>query len=251
MKKNNFEKYKIFIATPCYGGMVTEGYMISILNLTNKLKDLGATCMIRLLSNESLITRARNSLATEFLLGDFTHLFFIDADISFTVDEAIRLFTENKPFVGGTYPQKNINWNNIIKNVMNPPSNVVNNLEALEACSHNYSCIKENNNKHTDNFIKVKAIPTGFMLLKKEVLIKMTQKYSDSYYINYTPGYNFSKAWNFFNCMIDPENKNYLSEDYSFCYRWKKIGGEILLDTKSKLNHTGYYTFKGDYSKVN
>ena len=35
--KNNFEKYKIFIATPCYGGMVTEGYMISIVNLTNKL----------------------------------------------------------------------------------------------------------------------------------------------------------------------------------------------------------------------
>ena len=37
--------------------------------------------------------------------------------------------------------------------------------------------------------------------------------------------------------MIDPESGAYLSEDYSFCLRWRRIGGEIWIDAASKLNH--------------
>ncbi len=39
-----------------------------------------------------------------------------------------------------------------------------------------------------------------------------------------------------FDCIIDPETGAYLSEDYSFCLRWRKIGGEIWIDTASLLN---------------
>ena len=50
----------------------------------------------------------------------------------------------------------------------------------------------------------------------------------------------------FFDCMIDPENASYLSEDYSFCRRWKAIGGEIWLDLRSRLTHAGVQHFVGD-----
>jgi hypothetical protein len=50
----------------------------------------------------------------------------------------------------------------------------------------------------------------------------------------------------FFDCIIDRETKTYLSEDYSFCQRWRTIGGEIWLDLNSKLVHSGVQHFAGN-----
>ena len=55
---------------------------------------------------DSLVTRARNKLVTEFLKTDCTHLFFIDADISFEPDDLIRVLAFNKPLVAAPYPIK-------------------------------------------------------------------------------------------------------------------------------------------------
>jgi hypothetical protein len=52
----------------------------------------------------------------------------------------------------------------------------------------------------------------------------------------------------FFNCVIDPDSGEYLSEDYSFCRRWLDMGGEIWADMESKLQHMGATTVKGDFS---
>ena len=49
-----------------------------------------------------------------------------------------------------------------------------------------------------------------------------------------------------FDCIIDPQSGHYLSEDYAFCRRWRKLGGEIWIDLRSKLTHVGPYAFKGD-----
>ena len=44
------------------------------------------------------------------------------------------------------------------------------------------------------------------------------------------------------------EDGTYLSEDFAFCKRWTDMGGEIWADLKSKLNHVGPMTFRGDLS---
>jgi hypothetical protein len=51
-----------------------------------------------------------------------------------------------------------------------------------------------------------------------------------------------------FDTTIDPETRHYLSEDYTFCARWRALGGKIWLDTKSILSHSGTYEFVGDPS---
>jgi hypothetical protein len=55
-----------------------------------------------------------------------------------------------------------------------------------------------------------------------------------------------SNLFALFDCMIEAETGVYLSEDYSFCERWRKIGGEIWVDTRSKLSHCGAYEFVGE-----
>ena len=57
-----------------------------------------------------------------------------------------------------------------------------------------------------------------------------------------------SNLFALFDCIIDPETGTYLSEDYSFCLRWRRIGGEIWLDAASKLTHWGPYEFVGNHA---
>jgi len=57
----------------------------------------------------------------------------------------------------------------------------------------------------------------------------------------------------FFDTMIDEDengDNRYLSEDYTFCRLWQKMGGEIWMDPNTKLNHVGSYTFEGDLGKI-
>jgi hypothetical protein len=51
-----------------------------------------------------------------------------------------------------------------------------------------------------------------------------------------------------FDTMIDRATGASLSEDLSFCKRWSDLGGEIWIDTQSKLTHTGPVTFSGDFA---
>ena len=46
--------------------------------------------------------------------------------------------------------------------------------------------------------------------------------------------------------MIEPSTREYLSEDYTFCHRWRAIGGRLWLDTQSRLVHVGPREFAGD-----
>ena len=53
-----------------------------------------------------------------------------------------------------------------------------------------------------------------------------------------------------FDCIIDPESRRYLSEDYTFCRRWQEMGGDVWLDPRTALNHVGHYTFRGNIRKL-
>jgi hypothetical protein len=37
--------------------------------------------------------------------------------------------------------------------------------------------------------------------------------------------------------MIDPETREYLSEDFGFCRLWRELGGKIRLDAEGSLVH--------------
>ena len=48
-----------------------------------------------------------------------------------------------------------------------------------------------------------------------------------------------------FDCMIDPDTRRYLSEDYAFCRRWQQMGGKIFADVMTVLGHVGNIRFHG------
>jgi hypothetical protein len=46
--------------------------------------------------------------------------------------------------------------------------------------------------------------------------------------------------------MVHPQSGRYLSEDFTFCHRWRAIGGKVWVDLECKLMHLGQHLFRGD-----
>ena len=71
----------VFIATPCFGGLVSQHYMQSVVRLIQFASQANFDAALALLGHDSLITRSRNTLVSQFLnTPKATHLLFIDAD---------------------------------------------------------------------------------------------------------------------------------------------------------------------------
>ena len=105
------DKREIVIATPCFGGLVTAGYMNAVVALMDRAAGLGARVSLDLLANDALISRARASLVASFLdRSEATHLLFVDADIGFAPDQVFRLIESGADVVAGVYPIKRVNW---------------------------------------------------------------------------------------------------------------------------------------------
>lgn len=245
----------LLIGTPCYGGLVYESYMRSIINLTNILNQNKIKYTLYTIGNESLITRARNSIVAKFIgIDDFTHLLFIDSDITFDPNSVIKFLLKRKPVVGGCYPKKNIDWN-IIKKTLKKNDNINNDVLLAKGLNYAVNLIAESNSNQQnveiiDGWVKVSNIATGFLLIEKNVFNILKEKYPNENYKNDVEGYMSPESDNnfygFFDTMIHPISKRYLSEDYAFSQKWIDCGGEIWLDLTCSLTHTGTFHFKGN-----
>ena len=101
----------ILICTPCFGGMVSQGYMLSVIRLMSYAKSAGFDASLSMVGYDALISRARSTLVAAFLDNPTaTHLLFVDADISFEPQQVERLLNINKDFTGALYPLKSIDW---------------------------------------------------------------------------------------------------------------------------------------------
>ncbi|HZF83905.1 MAG TPA: hypothetical protein VE084_10410, partial [Burkholderiaceae bacterium] len=100
-----------FVATPSHSGALSSLYVRSLLGLVNLAWTRGFAMQTRFLDGDSLVTRARNRLVAEFMADPrWTHLFWIDADIGFEPDAALRLLLAGREVVAGVYPQKTDGW---------------------------------------------------------------------------------------------------------------------------------------------
>jgi hypothetical protein len=247
---------KIFIGTPCYGGMITADYFKSCMQLVA----LAATKKIELqfgtIGNESLITRARNTLVQLFMDGDYTHLLFIDADLAFNPTAVIRMLEYDKDVVTGIYPRKTIDWIKVKKRLKENPDMPEDELLAT-SLQYNLNVKDPNKILLEKGFIEVMDGPTGFMLIKRNVFVRMAEVYPNLKFVpdqhinqSHDTEFDYHKTsnWNytFFDTMIEPQTKRYLSEDYAFCRLWQNMGGKIYADIRSGMTHYGNYAFRGN-----
>jgi len=226
------KKQNVFFATPCYGGMITDQYFLSMFKTTQALSQIPCSFRLTTLRNESLVTRARNILTAMFLDSDASHLFFLDADIEWEPDAILRAISADKDIVASAYPKKAL------------PIQYALNFKFIDPVQKRI--------RFENGLVEVLDASTGFFCIKRQVFERMMVEYPELHYKNDS---NIDEkmakyCYAFFDTHIDEEDRRYLSEDYRFCRLWQKLGGEIWLDPKTKLNHVGTYTFEGNVDDI-
>ncbi|HEX4749776.1 MAG TPA: hypothetical protein VH302_09560 [Bryobacteraceae bacterium] len=234
----------LVIGTPCYGRQVSDIYAASLLKLQLACVQRNIRLLVHMLGSEALITRARQNVVAQFLAnGEATHLLFVDADIGFEPEQVFRLLEFDEDAVAAIYPLKRLDWNKI--------ATTASERESLPARSLSY-LVRFPDDARVESrgeFAKVKYAGTGFLLLKRQMLLAMLDQYPELRYAHeHRPNDPMDGSpWRYalFNCFVD-ETGTYLSEDFSFCRRWTDMGGEIWIDLRSRLTHLGAVAFEGD-----
>ena len=255
----DLQKKKLFVATPMYGGACAGMYARSIADLAAICAKYEIPLQLYYLFNESLITRARNYCVDEFLRSDATHLMFIDSDIGFNPQDVIALLalqTDESEYdiIGGPYPKKCISWEKIkIAVDKGFADEDPNNLEKFVG---DYVFNPKGGAKEIpiNQPVEVMELGTGFMMIRR----KTFDVYKEAYpHLSYKPDHVRTAAFDgsreihaYFDCIIDPVSKRYLSEDYMFCYNTEKAGMKVWLCPWMSMQHVGSYNFGGSLADL-
>jgi hypothetical protein len=213
---------RVHICMPCYGGMLTESTFMSYIKWSNTCRQLGIDWTMETMTNESLISRARNTLTAKFLHNkESTHLMFIDADIGWEPWHLLVMLNRDVDVIGGLYPMKSL-----------PVKWCVNGFEGAE--------------EGPDGLQEVSKTGTGFMLIKRGVFEKLDGHPATKPFINDIglPAELNPYMKTYFDTAVR-ENR-YYSEDWTFCENWRDLGGRVWVDKRVLLKHTGTYVF--DYA---
>lgn len=240
------------IMTPNHDGKYFHNYTLSLLNLTASSFHNGLNLQISLQRGESLITRARNNAVADFLANpQWTHLFWIDSDIGFSPQAAYRLLLSDYDVACGVYPLKHDNW----------PSEGLPAEMTQAQFEARFTRYTVNHNQAdeqgevvmeigADGFFEVDEAPTGFMLIKRSVFERLMAAYPERQYQPDSIGVaDRGLHYRFFDVMVEPESRRYLSEDYGFCKLWRDIGGKIHADANSNLSHQGARLYRGSFAE--
>lgn len=208
----------VLFCTPCYGGMVTAGYLCSALQLKDELNRIGLDHDWQVGTNESLVTRARNEMTAAFLNSDFSHMMWIDADILFSVEDVIKV------------------WN-LCEGDINADIGV--GVYAMKKADKQWFAAWKDGAlvKDLDQFkepIEVDYAGTGFMLIKRHVVETLAKS---------APSYqgNICRVPALY--MTPIHDDGFESEDYHFCRLAREAGFKIMMDASVRLGHIGQYCF--------
>ncbi|ABT14948.1 hypothetical protein NY2A_B549R [Paramecium bursaria Chlorella virus NY2A] len=236
------DRPSIYLAVPCYGCLMMNTFAASIIALQALCAQRGIQIYMDFVGNESLIERARNILVKRFLQSSgFTHFMFIDADIGFNPESVIRLLEFDKDVTSAVYPKKSINWEHVKQKI------AAESQEDIRQMGLDFNINLTTPQSPINGFVKVLDVATGFLMMKREVLERMYKHYEKELYaVNDIQGQDVKDYIAIFACMIDPETKRFLSEDYAFCRRYQQMGGDIFADISTPLSHSGTHVYSGD-----
>ena len=255
------QKPRVAILTPCYGSVCFVNYVSCLINTMNFLNSYGVPVKVEFCRNDSLVSRARNNLIAKAMHDPtVTHFMFIDNDITWSPVDLLKLLIADKPIVGGIYPIKNFDWSKLAANpnLIQEWLTHKNESQLKNAVSDEdfiqYRMVRYNVNhigNHLEinqNLAQVKHLATGFMMIQRAVIEKMSRAFPSTKYVDdvgFLHGSENDFAYALFDCGV--EDGHYCSEDWLFCNRWSKMGGKVWMDVSINLVHTGNQDFKGSF----
>jgi hypothetical protein len=247
----------LVIGTPAYGEMFFTPYVQSLFRLTRALDKRNINSEFCSVSYSD-IADSRNIILTYWYeKTDASHLLFIDADMGFEPELIFDMLAFDKPVVGTIYPKKTVDLDRISQLTSTGQT-----AQQAIANSHDFVVRRPIASSYRDGFIQVEGVGTGIFLIKRSCIDVMLEKMPEladdkSAQIGQIPDLKlgsggkakqpfkrFIRTFDFIH--VDGQR---LTEDYSFCHRWKhQCGGEVWASINHEITHIGVNRFRARYS---
>ncbi len=261
--------YNILITTHTPKNLCTIEYVSALMMTQKYLNSKGIECNINFIVNGVSFSKSRNIAVANVLKNTkYTHLLFINNDVVWKPEYIELMINSNKNIVGGACPNGNIKWENILSTKItnkiqefrdivlnqNPPptdENIQKTIGYLtnyiQSNSMIYNIELGDNLKIENYLLDTKFLTTDFMLIKRNVLEQMIDKYSHTkYYDKINCGEEDNKyLYALFQSQLD--DCEYLNCEQVFCKRWKKINGKIYTDVRIPLTRSNVFRFNGNF----
>lgn len=212
------QKRHIMLAIPAYTGVV---YLTTMRSIIADLLSLMRADVLVTIEDETGggdVRDVRAEIVAKFLASKCTHLMMVDWDVCWQAGAILRLLNHDYDLCGGIYPDRKDPIHFTV-----PPG------------SENEFPIDQRT-----NCLEISGLHGGFMLIKREVLEKMTGHYQTLYFER-----QGRMLCGLFEAYWHGTSK--LGEDYAFCQRWRDIGGKVWLDPSIQMGHVGTKVFAGQF----
>ena len=240
----------ILIGMPSHRGIVATPTLVSLLHLQQAL------ILQKIVTNflnidYAEVGHSRNIIANMMLMNkDYSHLLFVDDDMSFEPSLINELIQWDRPIAGAICPKRTISLEKFFEIASSGGSFEQARAEAVSFVTRfaSYSKFEVKN-----GWVPLDGIGMGITLIKRHVFEDMVAKGSvpdrwagkDDSDDRSTEE---SQRFGFFDGIYDNEQKSMLSEDLSFCFRWRNAcQGEIWGNANFEIGHIGQMTFTGRY----
>jgi hypothetical protein len=242
---------KILIATPAYGEMFYAPYVNSVIGLQKLLSRNNWGSAFATIAYADIV-ESRNFLLTHFYDNtDATHLLFVDADMGYEpklIGEMVRI---DKPIVGVIAPKRQIDLDRLAELARNgaPTKRAI-------ARSHSFlirPAKGASKSPSIPGFVHVEGCGAGILLIKRDCIKTMLERLpalSDTAASKTSPLALAKKLTRLIRAF-DPLTVDgaRLSEDFSFCHRWRQqCGGEVWANISHEITHVGLQRFSGRYA---
>ncbi|WLE62753.1 hypothetical protein GIY62_20395 [Burkholderia plantarii] len=240
----------IFVATPAYGSSCYLPYVTGLLSLQRACLEAGLGFEFFYVSGTALLHQQRNVLIRRFLdESTLSHLLFVDADVGFEGRDVLRMHALRAEIALGPYPAKQLDWQAVVETARRRPELSAQQV-ALAAADYRYTLYAIGDGAlQGEQPVEVAAGGAGLMLLERAVFEKLALAYPDTrvevpeVYRHLVP--HATHLHEHFEFLREP-NGRALSEDLSFCRKWRDLGGAIYACPWFRTTHAGVHYFDGN-----
>ncbi len=230
----------LFVAVPTHSGTIIVEGAQTLLAAQDLVLRRGGSFQFRYFGGAT-ISLIRNAIVATFLASDADLLLMLDADQALASAAIARMIDINQPVVGCLYPRREYNWHQVRLDHGALPYQAMGFVGHLDADGEGRVSV-------VDGFARAVHVGTGSMLLRREAFGRLMSRFPElegrGFGADAYPG--LTHNWGFFN-PIAQEDGIPMSEDISFCRRWREAGGEIWADIASNSVHVGRHPFEGNY----
>jgi hypothetical protein len=211
---------KLMIASPCHNGKVDTRFTLSLIQSLYILDHSGIQTVVLLPATGSILVKERNDILEAFMRSDCTHLLMIDSDMGWQPDAPKKFLDYDVDFIAGCYPARTNNANTP-KFIFVPDAEKNGNIKRDES----------------KKLLKILRAPAGFMMVSRNMIESMREKYKHLYFEGLGFNKNFESGYALFNTeLIDGD---FWGEDYVFCKRAVDAGITIWCDPNIMFDHAG------------